>query len=81
MKLARLGEPGFEKPVLVTDDTTFDLSGIVADLGPSALATGALERIRAAAERGGLPEVEDAASLRVGAPSPAIPRRSTRSSS
>jgi 2,4-diketo-3-deoxy-L-fuconate hydrolase len=68
MKLARLGEPGFEKPVLITDEATFDLSGIVPDLGPAAFATGGLERIRAAVERGGLPEVEDAASLRVGAP-------------
>ncbi|MDQ2661350.1 MAG: fumarylacetoacetate hydrolase family protein [Actinomycetota bacterium] len=68
MKLARLGDPGLEKPVLITDAGTYDLSGIVPDLGPAAFATGGLARIRAAAEQGGLPEVADAASLRVGSP-------------
>ena len=60
MKLARLGDPGHEKPVLITDSGTFDLSGIVPDLSPATFATGAIERIRAA-ERGDLPEVADAA--------------------
>ncbi len=68
MKLARLGDPGLEKPVLIADSGTFDLSGIVADLGPEAFATGGLARIRAAVEAGGLPELADAHALRIGSP-------------
>jgi 2,4-diketo-3-deoxy-L-fuconate hydrolase len=68
MKLARLGEPGLERPVLVTDDAVYDLTGIVPDLDPQSIADGAIDRIRAAAEAGGLPALPDAASLRIGSP-------------
>ncbi|MCU1411667.1 MAG: hypothetical protein JWR04_2374 [Rhodoglobus sp.] len=68
MKLARLGEPGREIPVLVVDDTYYDLSGAVEDITPASLEGGALERIRAAAAAGGLPVVEGAEALRIGSP-------------
>ena len=68
MKLARLGEPGQEIPVLVVDDTYYDLSGAVDDITPASIEGGALERIRAAAAAGGLPVVEGAAARRIGSP-------------
>ena len=68
MKLARLGEPGHEIPVLVVDDTHYDLSAMVDDITPASLEGGALERIRAAAAGGGLPVLEGAAALRIGSP-------------
>ena len=68
MKLARLGEPGHEIPVLVVDDTHYDLSATVDDITPASLEGGALERIRAAAAGDGLPVLEGAAALRIGSP-------------
>ena len=52
MKLARLGEPGHERPVLITDTAVFDLSGLIGDLDPDSIADGAIEKIRAAAASG-----------------------------
>ena len=66
MKLARLGDLGHERPVLIADDGTYDLSGIVPDLGPAQFADDALQRIRSAAEQGLLPRIEGADALRVG---------------
>jgi 2,4-diketo-3-deoxy-L-fuconate hydrolase len=66
MKLARLGEPGFEKPVVVTDVGYLDLSGIVDDIDPAALSPEGLERIRSAIPT--LPVLAGADDLRVGAP-------------
>ena len=68
MKLGRLGEPGQEIPVLVVDDTYYDLSGAIDDITPASIEGGALERIRAAAAAGGLPVVEGAAARRIGSP-------------
>ena len=67
MKLARLGERGHETPVLVIDDTYYDLRGVVDDITPASLEAGALDRIRAASESGTLPVV-DGADLRIGSP-------------
>ena len=68
MKLGRLGEPGQEIPVLVVDDTYYDLSGAIDDITPASIEGGALERVRAAAAAGGLPVVEGAAARRIGSP-------------
>ncbi|WP_375386281.1 fumarylacetoacetate hydrolase family protein [uncultured Microbacterium sp.] len=68
MRLARLGDRGREKPVLITDEAVYDLSGIVSDLDPTSIADGAIDRIRAAAEAGGLPKLRDATAARIGSP-------------
>jgi 2-keto-4-pentenoate hydratase/2-oxohepta-3-ene-1,7-dioic acid hydratase in catechol pathway len=67
MRLARLGEPGHEIPALVTDEATFDLRSVVADINADAVSPASLDKIRAAAARG-LPELVDAGSLRIGTP-------------
>ena len=72
MRLARLGPRGAEIPTVVVDDVHLDLrpllSDVGGDLGPAALAAGALDRVREAVASGGLEPVPDAADLRVGAP-------------
>ncbi len=68
MRLARLGERGHEKPVLVTDEAVYDLSGVIHDIDPDSLADGALDRVRAAAAAGTLPVLPDAATARIGSP-------------
>ena len=68
MKLARLGDPGSEKPVLITESAVFDLSNVIPDLDPDSIAHGAIEKIRAAADSGSLPEIVDVSALRIGAP-------------
>ncbi|MBV1851762.1 fumarylacetoacetate hydrolase family protein [Catellatospora tritici] len=65
MKLMRLGAPGAERPVLYADGRHYDLSGITADIDGAFLASGGLDRVRAAS--GDLPEL-DGTGLRVGAP-------------
>ncbi|AWI28970.1 FAA hydrolase family protein [Streptomyces sp. ICN441] len=70
MKLLRVGTAGSERPALLDRDGTTlrDLSGLVPDIDGALLADeDALERIRSAAEAGGLP-VLDAAGERIGAP-------------
>ncbi|GAB7028645.1 fumarylacetoacetate hydrolase family protein [Streptomyces sp. NPDC021749] len=68
MKLLRLGDPGRERPALLADDgRLLDLSGLTADIDGAFFGSGGLERVRAAAEAGGLEEL-DAAGLRTGAP-------------
>ena len=67
MKLARLGAAGAEIPVVVTDEGTYDLRSVTADLDPSFFASGGLARARAALEAGSLPAL-DASGLRTGAP-------------
>ncbi|RFA15724.1 hypothetical protein B7R21_03175 [Subtercola boreus] len=64
MKLARLGEPGQEIPVLIEGETYFDLRGVAADFGD----LDAIEAIRSARTSGSLPELDGAAALRIGAP-------------
>ena len=66
MKLARLGEVGRETPVLVDGERYLDLSGVVADIDAGALSPAGLAKIAASVDS--LPELADAASLRVGAP-------------
>lgn len=68
MKLARIGNVGYEKPALITDAAVYDLSGVIPDLDPASIAGGAIGRIRAAAEAGALPELPDAADARIGSP-------------
>lgn len=77
MKLLRVGSVGAERPALLDQSGTLrDLSGIVPDIDGALLSDGAaLERVRAVAESGTLPELsaatggeETPASLRVGAP-------------
>ncbi|GGZ79660.1 2-hydroxyhepta-2,4-diene-1,7-dioate isomerase [Streptomyces echinoruber] len=69
VKLLRVGPVGAERPALLDAGGTLrDLSGVVADIDGALLAdSAALDRIRAAADAGGLPEPA-AAGLRVGPP-------------
>lgn len=68
MKLARLGPPGAERPVLVTGSDVLDLSGVTDDVDGAFFARGGLDEVRAALGSGALPALPGAASLRVGAP-------------
>lgn len=68
MKIARLGPVGSEIPVLVDGERRLDLRGLTADIDGDFLASGGLERVREAAIAGALPELADAAALRIGAP-------------
>ena len=68
MKLARLGPPGAERPVVVDGATVYDLSGLTADVDGAFLAGGGVERARQALAEGRLPLLPDADALRVGAP-------------
>jgi 2,4-diketo-3-deoxy-L-fuconate hydrolase len=63
MRFARLGTPGHEIPVLLDGERALDLRGITPDITGAFLAEG-LDAVRAEA----LPELPDAANLRVGAP-------------
>ena len=66
MRLARLGTQGHEIPVVVTEDGYLDLSEIVDDIDHRVLSPDGLDRIRESI--GSLPVLENAASLRIGAP-------------
>lgn len=68
MRLARLGALGQERPVLLDGHDAFDLSGITADIDGAFLASGGLDRVRAAAEAGELPAYARVEGERVGAP-------------
>lgn len=68
MELMRLGEVGQEIPVMRNSDTYYDLRGLAADITGAFLRDRGIERAREALAAGELPELEDAASLRVGAP-------------
>ncbi|MFE4870582.1 fumarylacetoacetate hydrolase family protein [Streptomyces sp. NPDC056682] len=68
MKLLRVGAPGEERPAVRTDDgRLLDLSAVTRDIDGAFLASGGVDRARAAVETGGLPEL-DAHGLRIGAP-------------
>lgn len=67
MAFARLGPLGEEIPVLQHDGRTYDLRSLTADVDGAFLASGGVDRARAALAAGELPEV-DASGLRVGAP-------------
>ena len=68
MRLARLGEPGAERPVVLDGARTLDLSSVTADIDGEFLAGDGIERARRAVSEGRLPELADAGSLRIGAP-------------
>jgi 2-keto-4-pentenoate hydratase/2-oxohepta-3-ene-1,7-dioic acid hydratase (catechol pathway) len=67
MRLARVGEPGREIPVLIEGDVAWDLRPLTEDVDGRFLADGGLERIAAARHAGGLPPVE-LGDLRFGPP-------------
>ena len=67
MRLARLGDPGEEVPVVITDQGTFDLRPVTDDLDRSFFASGGLARAAAALGAGTLPGLA-ADGLRVGPP-------------
>ncbi|MFK4850002.1 fumarylacetoacetate hydrolase family protein [Microbacterium sp. ZW T6_19] len=68
MKFARLGEPGAEIPVLVEGDRHLDLRPVTSDLHGDFLASDFRSRVAAARAADELPEVADAAAMRIGAP-------------
>ncbi|WP_055711433.1 fumarylacetoacetate hydrolase family protein [Streptomyces torulosus] len=68
MKLLRVGAPGEERPAVRADDgRLLDLSSVTRDIDGVFLASGGVDRARAAVEAGGLPEL-DTDGLRIGAP-------------
>ncbi|MBE1594923.1 MULTISPECIES: fumarylacetoacetate hydrolase family protein [Streptomyces] len=68
MKLLRVGAPTEERPAVRTDDgRLLDLSSVASDIDGAFLASGGVDRARAAVEAGGLP-VLDTEGLRIGAP-------------
>ena len=68
MKFARLGTPGTEIPVLVEGDRYLDLRSVTSDVNGDFLESDFASRVAAARDAGELPELEDAAALRIGAP-------------
>jgi 2,4-diketo-3-deoxy-L-fuconate hydrolase len=68
MRLARLGERGAERPVVLDGDRTLDASGVVDDFAGDAFAPEAIQRLRDALAAGSLPEIADASGLRIGSP-------------
>ncbi|MGO2542415.1 MAG: fumarylacetoacetate hydrolase family protein [Specibacter sp.] len=67
MELMRLGLPGQEIPVARVDGCYFDLRSITNDIDGKFLAGGGIAQARSAVESG-LPQLADAAGLRVAAP-------------
>ncbi|WP_136036278.1 fumarylacetoacetate hydrolase family protein [Microbacterium sp. K35] len=68
MKFARLGTPGAEIPVLVEGDRYLDLRPLTSDVNGDFLAGDVAARVAAARDAGELPELPDAAGMRIGAP-------------
>ncbi|GAA2816492.1 fumarylacetoacetate hydrolase family protein [Kribbella solani] len=68
MKFARLGPVGAEVPVVITDDGVRGLASLTTDLDAGFWETDGPARVAAALAAGELPLVEDAGSLRIGAP-------------
>ncbi|GAA2462393.1 fumarylacetoacetate hydrolase family protein [Agromyces soli] len=68
MRFARLGAPGAEIPVVVDGARHLDLRPLTAELDGAFLAADGVARARAAVAAGGLPELPEATTLRVGAP-------------
>lgn len=66
MKIARIGQPGQEKPALVLEDGSYiDVSSIVSDISPETLDEGAAARLTAA-DLSDLPRLD--ADARIGSP-------------
>lgn len=60
MKLARIGSPGRERPVVLDADGAWrDLSDVVPDVSATALRSGLLERVRHALATSELPVIQD----------------------
>lgn len=68
MKFARLGDPGSEIPVVITEDHTYDLRPVTSDVDGDFLAADPHGRTRTALEAGSLPELAGASALRIGSP-------------
>jgi 2-keto-4-pentenoate hydratase/2-oxohepta-3-ene-1,7-dioic acid hydratase in catechol pathway len=68
MKFARLGDPGHEIPVVIDGDRHLDLRPLTSDIDGDFLASDPVGRTSAAIAAGDLPELADAAELRIGAP-------------
>ncbi|WP_149083715.1 MULTISPECIES: fumarylacetoacetate hydrolase family protein [Microbacterium] len=68
MKFARLGTPGAEIPVLLEGDRYLDLRPVTSDVNGDFLAGDFVARVAAARDAGELPELPDAAAMRIGAP-------------
>ncbi|WP_125616053.1 fumarylacetoacetate hydrolase family protein [Specibacter cremeus] len=73
MKIARLGEPGREVPVVLVADAAgtervYDAGSLTSAVDGAFLAGDGIAKLRAAVGRGDLPELADAAALRVGSP-------------
>jgi len=68
VKLARLGAPGSEVPVVLDGDRYLDARSIVDDYTGTALGGGAIDDLRAAVAAGSLSELPGADTMRVGAP-------------
>jgi 2-keto-4-pentenoate hydratase/2-oxohepta-3-ene-1,7-dioic acid hydratase in catechol pathway len=68
MKFARLGDPGHEIPVVIDGDRHLDLRPLTSDIDGDFLASDPVGRTSAAIAAGELPELADAAELRIGAP-------------
>jgi len=68
VQLVRLGPAGQERPAVRHDGATYSLAPLTADVDGAFLAADGIARTRAALAAGGLPVLEDAGALRVGAP-------------
>jgi 2,4-didehydro-3-deoxy-L-rhamnonate hydrolase len=68
MRLARLGEPGHEIPVVITTEGTFDLRAITATIDGAFLSGGGVELVYAALSTGTLPVLPGHAGMRIGSP-------------
>lgn len=67
VKLARLGELGVERPA-IDGSTTFDLSGVAADLDAALFAQDGVETVRGRLAAGELPAAGHPERLRIGPP-------------
>jgi 2-keto-4-pentenoate hydratase/2-oxohepta-3-ene-1,7-dioic acid hydratase in catechol pathway len=67
MRFARIGGLGHEKPVIVDDETYYDLSSLTSDIDGDFLSAFDVESLQLALDQGALPILQ-AADLRVGAP-------------
>ena len=68
MRLARLGSPGDEVPVVLSGAVALDARGVTADFDGEFFASAGLDRLAAAVRDRRLPELPDAADRRIGAP-------------
>jgi 2-keto-4-pentenoate hydratase/2-oxohepta-3-ene-1,7-dioic acid hydratase in catechol pathway len=69
MKLLRYGDQGAERPAVIPvgSDVVLDAGPVTSGYEPDFFASGGIDRLRAAIERGDLPEI-DIAGRRIGAP-------------